>query len=100
MLVSSPPTGGIQVRPPQFNTGDLQLLTAQFEEFNYHLREQNKLLKNACKKPKKGKRRKKFFEKVGDAFCKALPVILTTVVTAVMTGHVKEPFIMKALRAA
>lgn len=100
MLTSPPLTDGIQVPPTLFNTGDFQLLTVQLEECNHQLGEHNKLLKKSCKKQKKGKRRKSFFDKVGDAFCKALPAILTTITTAVVSVLFKTPSSKKALHAA
>ena len=100
MLASPPPTDGIQGHPSRFNTGDFQLLTVQLEECNHQLGEHNKLLKKSCKKQKKGKRRKSFFDKVGDAFCKALPAILTTITTAVVSVLFKTPSSKKALHPA
>lgn len=100
MLASPPPTDGIQVHPSLFNTGALQFLTGPLEECNHQLREHNKLLKKSCKKQKKGKRRKKFLEKVGNAFCKALPTILITITTAVVSDLFKTPSSKKALQPA
>lgn len=97
---SPPPTDGIQAHPPLFSTGDFQLLTVQLEECNRQLGKHNKLLKKSCKKQKKDKRRKRFFEKVNDAFCKALPAILTTVTTAVVSVLFRAPSNRKALHAA
>lgn len=99
-LASPPPTDGIQVHPTLFNTGDFQLLTVQLEKYTHQLKEHNKLLKKFCKKQKKGQRRKSFFEKVGNAFCNALPAILTTVTTAVVSVLLKPPSSKKALQTA
>lgn len=94
MPVSPPPTDEIQVRPSLFNSGGFQLLTVQLEE-------NNKLLKQLCKKKKKKNNHKKsFLQKVGDAFCKALPTILTTFTTAVIGVFFKMPSNKKALQTA
>ena len=101
MPAASPPTGGIRVDLPQGNYiyGAFQFLTVQFEENNRQLQEINRTLEKSCKK-KKGKHKKSFFEKVGDAFCKALPTILTTVTTAAVGVFFKASSNKKALQAA
>lgn len=99
---ASPLDNGVQVSLPQTNYGygGFKLLTVQLEECNRQLGKHNKLLKKSCKKQKKDKRRKRFFEKFSDAFCKSLPAILTTVTTAVVSVLFRTPSNRKALHAA
>lgn len=102
MPATSPTTNGVRVFIPQTNYGygDFQFLTVQLEENSHQLQENSKWLKKFCKKKKASKNKKSFLQKVGDAFCKALPAILTTVTTAVVSLLFKTPSSKKALQTA